>query len=457
MRSYGITPLRGGWRAEPRSSIWRAPSGTGSWAAGRPPAAAGGAPRRREARPEGDDRGGDGGGGGRHPGGLHLPDLAGADGGSGDPLHRPDLRALQHPEMVLPRPPHLPHHHAGALGRRRHPNRTLRQLMHAWFSQRRHHRKKRSEDVHGRAADLLETLRRAKGRARVQFLKELHGLVSGHGGGAAQKAVADSGGIGFISSLLGPFTSHAVGSLAIAVLARLPLDYASRKNLLQPAKISLLADVLNEGSPETKLCCTRLLETLLQMDKQEEEEEEVVSSFSLLVGLLKMVKDKRSSPEGTSSGLRLLRFICCSHHQVRPVVVSVGAVPSLVERLPDLNRDCMESAWEILSALAEAPQGLQALRSCSQAVPNAVRVLMRVSEACTRHALSVLSAVCKSSPEECGSQAVEAGLAAKLLLVIQSDCSAPLKQRAAELLKLCSLNYTAALFISKCKLTRTIQ
>ncbi|CAA7387697.1 unnamed protein product [Spirodela intermedia] len=337
------------------------------------------------------------------------------------------------------------------------PNRTLRQLMHAWFSQRRHHRKKRSEDVHGRAADLLETLRRAKGRARVQFLKELHGLVSGHGGGAAQKAVADSGGIGFISSLLGPFTSHAVGSLAIAVLARLPLDYASRKNLLQPAKISLLADVLNEGSPETKLCCTRLLETLLQMDKQEEEEEEVVSSFSLLVGLLKMVKDKRSSPEGTSSGLRLLRFICYSHHQVRPVVVSVGAVPSLVERLPDLNRDCMESAWEILSALAEAPQGLQALRSCSQAVPNAVRVLMRVSEACTRHALSVLSAVCKSSPEECGSQAVEAGLAAKLLLVIQSDCSAPLKQRAAELLKLCSLNYTAALFISKCKLTRTIQ
>ncbi|KAM1289295.1 hypothetical protein ACFX13_016939 [Malus domestica] len=82
---------------------------------------------------------------------------------------------------------------------------------------------------------------------------------------------------------------------------------------------------------------------------------------------------------------------------------------------------------------------------------------MKVSESCTEFALSILWAVCKLAPDECASLAVEAGLAAKLLLVIQSGCNPVLKQRAAELLKLCSLNYTATLFISKCKLTRTIQ
>jgi hypothetical protein len=71
--------------------------------------------------------------------------------------------------------------------------------------------------------------------------------------------------------------------------------------------------------------------------------------------------------------------------------------------------------------------------------------------------LSILWAVCMLAPEECTALAVEAGLAAKLLLVIQSACNPVLKQQSVELLKLCSLNYTSTIFISECKLTRTIQ
>ncbi|CAK9177619.1 unnamed protein product [Ilex paraguariensis] len=74
---------------------------------------------------------------------------------------------------------------------------------------------------------------------------------------------------------------------------------------------------------------------------------------------------------------------------------------------------------------------------------------MKVSENCNQFALSILWAVCKLAPEECAALAVDAGLAAKLLMVIQSGCNPVLKQRAAELLKLCSLNYTATVFISK--------
>ncbi|RWW19452.1 hypothetical protein BHE74_00035386 [Ensete ventricosum] len=330
------------------------------------------------------------------------------------------------------------------------PNQTLHQLIHAWFSQRYLRLKKRSEDVQGRTAELVKTLRKVKGQARVQALKDIQKILAAHP--AVKKTVADSGGVALLSSLLGPFTSHAVGSEVIAILVNLSLDSDARANLMQPAKISLMVDMLNEGTIDTKINCTRLIEMLME---EKSFRSEVVTRLSLLVALLRLVKDKRH-PNGIVAGLSLLKAICF-HEQVRSLIVSIGAVPQLVELLPNLTPECVELALHILDDLSTIAGGCSALKDCAQTIPNAVRLLMRVSEACTRYALSILWAVCKLAPDECAPLAVEAGLAAKLLLVIQSSYSPELKQRAAELLKLCSLNYTTTLFISKCKLTRTIQ
>ncbi|URD98520.1 U-box domain-containing protein [Musa troglodytarum] len=330
------------------------------------------------------------------------------------------------------------------------PNRTLHQLIHAWFSQRYLRMMKRSEDVEGRARELVQCLKKVKGEARVQTLKELHKIVAAHP--SVEKPVIDSGVLGILSSLLGPFTSHAVGSEVIAVLVNLSLDSEAMTDLMQPAKISLVVDMLNEGTTKTKRKCARLIEVLMGAESFRFE---IVSSLSLLVGLLRMVKDKRD-PDGVSAGLSLLKTIC-SHDQIRSSIVSIRAVAQLVERLPDLSPNSLESALQILDDLAAIPDGRSALKDCPQTIPNTVRPLMKVSEACTRHALSILWAVCKLAPEEFVSLAVEAGLATRLLLVIQSDCPPELKKQASDLLKLCSLNYTATLFISKCKLTRTMQ
>lgn len=146
-----------------------------------------------------------------------------------------------------------------------------------------------------------------------------------------------------------------------------------------------------------------------------------------------------------------------SHESVRNSIVSVGSVPQLIEILPHLNNECLELALRVLENLSKVDEGRLALKDCPRTIPNLVKLLMKVSESCTQLGLSILWAICKLSPEDCASIALEAGLAAKLLLVIQSGCNSILKQRAAELLKLCSLNYTATIFISKCKLTRTIQ
>lgn len=330
------------------------------------------------------------------------------------------------------------------------PNKTLYHLIYTWFSQKYLQMKKKAEDVQGRASELLETVKKVKGQSRVKALKELRQVGAAHD--SARKTVVDEGGVALLSSLLGEHTSYSVGSEVVAILVNLSLNSDSKKKLMQPDKISLIVDMLHEGSIETKINCTRLIETLME---EEDFQSETVSSYRLLVGLMKLVKDKRH-PDGNLPGLSLLRTICL-HNPVRNLIVSIGAVPQLMELLPGLSPDCLELALFILDALSSLPEGRLALKNCSNTISNVVKLIMRVSESCTQHALSILCSVCKLAPEECSSIAVDAGLAAKLLLVIQSACTPELKQQSAELLKLCSLNYTDTTFISKCKLTRTIQ
>ncbi|KAL6538744.1 U-box domain-containing protein 30 [Orobanche gracilis] len=170
---------------------------------------------------------------------------------------------------------------------------------------------------------------------------------------------------------------------------------------------------------------------------------------------MRLVRDRRH-PNGHFPGLKLLKLIC-THEQVRTLIVSIGAIPQLLELIPVLNPDYVELALFIIDTLTSVPEGRQALRDCSNTIPAMVKLIMKISESCTDNALSILSAMCKLCPEECSLIAVDAGLAAKLLLLIQSGCRPVLKQRASELLKLCSLNCSDTIFISKCKLTSTIK
>ncbi|KAK1422068.1 hypothetical protein QVD17_24935 [Tagetes erecta] len=330
------------------------------------------------------------------------------------------------------------------------PNNTLQKLIHTWFSQMYFRMKKRSEDVQGMASEIVDALKTVKGQARVSSLKELRKLVTAHDN--VTKTVVDKGGVSVLSSLLGPYTSHVIGCEVVSILVRLNLDSSSRLNLMQPAKISLMVDMLNEGSVETKINCTKLIALLME---ENDFQVETLSSHSLMVGLMRLVKDKRH-PIGNLHGLSLIKSIC-SHKQVRSLIVRTGVIPQLVEMLPSLKHDCLELALCILDDLSTVTEGQRALSDSACTIPNMVRVLMKVSENCTQHALSILWSICKVSPQEYALVAVDVGLAAKLLLVIQSGCDPSLKQQSAELLKLCSLNYSDSIFFSKCKITRTIQ
>lgn len=137
------------------------------------------------------------------------------------------------------------------------PNTTLSHLILTWFSYKYFAMKKRLEDVQGRVLELLDTLKKVKGQARVRALQDLRLLVSSHVN--ARKMVEENGGAAFVFSLLGPFTSHAVGSKVVGIIVSLDLSLELKGNLMHPAKVSLLVDIMNEGTIETKMNCAKLI------------------------------------------------------------------------------------------------------------------------------------------------------------------------------------------------------
>ncbi|KAL2346496.1 hypothetical protein Fmac_000496 [Flemingia macrophylla] len=333
------------------------------------------------------------------------------------------------------------------------PNATLRHLILKWFTRHYSALTKKLHDVQGAALRLLDTLRTVKGQHRVRALKQLRHLLDCHV--SARVTLQEHHALPFISSFLGPFTSHAVGSEVIGILVNFDLGLEITRNLMQPSKVSLLVDLMNEGTLQTKMNCAKLIQMLLIEGNASTSETDFVSSLSLLVGLLRLVRDKKH-PTSVLTGLVLLKTVC-SRESVRSSLVRIGAVPQLIQLLPTLNNECLEIALHILEVLSTLPEGRLALKDCPNIIPNVVKLLMRVSESCTQFALSILWAIYKLAPQECASKAVEAGLAPKLLLVIQSGCNPVLKQKSAEFLKMCSLDYSTGILISKCMLTATIQ
>ncbi|XP_073025321.1 U-box domain-containing protein 30-like [Primulina eburnea] len=143
---------------------------------------------------------------------------------------------------------------------------------------------------------------------------------------------------------------------------------------------------------------------------------------------MRLTRDRRH-PAWTSTSAWFPKLIC-AHKQIGSLMVSIGGCLSRVDI--GLNMECTDLALFILDALSSVPEGRQALKDCSNTISIMVKILMRISESSTGYALAILLSVCQLSPEECSLVSVDAGLAAKLLLVIQSGGSPVLKQRAAE-------------------------
>ncbi|XP_024366132.1 U-box domain-containing protein 25 isoform X2 [Physcomitrium patens] len=124
----------------------------------------------------------------------------------------------------------------------------------------------------------------------------------------------------------------------------------------------------------------------------------------------------------------------CLLRENRLRAAEAGAVASILEMLPLARSAVAEKALATLELLSTTEEGKAAIIDHALAVPVLVELILKVSDRGTEYAAGTLSAIC-SDNLAMQEAAVEHGAPTKLLLLIQSDCTARAKRKANQLLK----------------------
>ena len=217
-----------------------------------------------------------------------------------------------------------------------------------------------------------------------------------------------------------------------------------------------LARVLRSGtSLEARVDAARLVESMLRNAASARaavaESEELVGELIRLVGPADDEKEKKENKNGggvaldrqaVAAGLSCLAAIAATRRNARADMVRLGAVPAAV-RVLEADAGSPSQALRVLEAAVGCAEGRAAVcESAGTTVPAVVSKMMKGGMGGAEAAVSVLWAVCHRYRDRRAVEAAagcEGGLT-KLLLLMQSGCSASARQMASELLKIFRVN-----------------
>ncbi|KAJ7522623.1 hypothetical protein O6H91_18G020100 [Diphasiastrum complanatum] len=219
---------------------------------------------------------------------------------------------------------------------------------------------------------------------------------------------------------------------AIATLALLSLDSAVKKQTVGASQICSIAFILRRGSLEGKVNAALLLHSLAEGEDSFKlimgEQRDLITG---LVGLLREDLYRRAVK---ASLMALLAIVTPRKNRLR--IVEAGAVPVLIELLPEATVRNTEIILAIIEILCNTAEGRAAVTRHALAIPVLVAILRAVSDLATDHAVGILWAISQTAPDKSTMQAaVHEGAFTQLLYVIQADSTAVTKQKSADLLK----------------------
>ncbi|PAN06380.1 hypothetical protein PAHAL_1G260200 [Panicum hallii] len=204
-----------------------------------------------------------------------------------------------------------------------------------------------------------------------------------------------------------------------------------------------LARVLRGGSAlEARVDAARLVESLLRNAAARAAVAESEPLVAELVRLIGPADEKGGLDRGAvAAGLSCLAAIAATR-RARAEMVRLGAVPAAV-RVLSADAGCPAQALRVLEAAVGCAEGRAAIcESAETAVPAVVSRMMKGGMGGAEAAVSVLWAVCHRYRDRravAAAAGCEGGLA-RLLLLMQSGCSAAARQMASELLKIFKVN-----------------
>lgn len=209
--------------------------------------------------------------------------------------------------------------------------------------------------------------------------------------------------------------------------------------------ISSLLLILRKGTVELKICSANLLDHLA-IDA--EAKISIAETDGLMQELLKLI-DSANDSTLTESILSCLISISMPK-RIKIKLVHLGAIKSVTKLISEANSSSSismtEKVLKVLEMASTVREGRTEIGENSVCVAAIVQKVLKVSNTATEHAVTTLWSVCYLFRDEKAAEALtKANGLTKILVLMQSNCSPPVRQMARDLLKIFRINSKSCL------------
>ncbi|XP_077234419.1 U-box domain-containing protein 27-like [Tasmannia lanceolata] len=220
--------------------------------------------------------------------------------------------------------------------------------------------------------------------------------------------------------------------------------------VLDPDLLSALLLLLQKGKIDSKIDTARVLEVLAGMPGSKltmigEREEGILFQLIRLVG-------KETDFRAIDAGLSCLIAISASK-RIRSQIVRLGLVPVLAKLISqqDQKISIVEKVLKLLERISMCTEGRSGICEDPAIIPAMVQKMLKVSDSATENAVVVVWSVCHIFRDRRAIDAVDRSNGmAKILLLMQSNCSPAVRQMSGDLLKLFKVNSNGSLNSNRC-------
>ncbi|KAG6604275.1 U-box domain-containing protein 27, partial [Cucurbita argyrosperma subsp. sororia] len=209
--------------------------------------------------------------------------------------------------------------------------------------------------------------------------------------------------------------------------------------------ISSLLLILRKETVELKICSVNLLEHLA-IDA--EAKIAIAETDGLMQDLLKLMNSENDSAL-IESVLSCLISISMPK-RIKTKLVHLGVIKSVTKLLSEANSSSSismtEKVLKVLETASTVREGRTEIGEDSACIAAIVQKVLKVSNTATEHSVTTLWSICYLFRDEKAAEALtKANGLTKILLLMQSNCSAPVRQMARDLLKIFRINSKSCL------------
>lgn len=259
-----------------------------------------------------------------------------------------------------------------------------------------------------------------------------------------RRCFASAGAARVLASLFGELACNGsldgvLEDILSAILCFLPLDYEACLYLGSRDSLNSLASIMKFGDIAARLNAVAVIKEVLSTSK--ETVQGASETDGLIEALVELIR-KPVSARATKASLGASFFLVSNNERTAMKFVDLGLVPLVLEVLVDSDKATCEKALALFDAVCSCERGREAACGHALTAPLLVKKMFRVSDLATEFAVSALWKLGKNCRgEEIRSEvllieAMQVGAFQKLLLLLQVGCSAGVKEKATELLKL---------------------